>query len=303
MWARSAGRAAAVGCAAIALATAGSGMAAGAEDIRAPGNCWPVGWIAPFQATNDPWSLPPGAVTWDFGDGAQGSGPNGIHRYQRPGLYRVRLAVTRSGVISEGTVHIFATATGGPRQLCRIFRLSSVRHDGRTVTARVLLPDRTGAAGRRVGLRDPDGVVVTTAVSDDAGHVLLRSPEPLLGDWTMVLLDDAKANSRPVRVGGRPRITVAAPTRPVGPGADLVVAGRLSPPVPGKLVQLEFRADGVWRPIVQSTAGRSGAFALRYRFRQTGASYGVRMRVTAPKDRGWPYPTLASRGFTVRVSG
>lgn len=283
--------------------------------FTAPGLCWPADRVAAFQLSEtDAFALPPEAIVWDFGDGAGALGPNAEHLYGSAGLRRVRATVTRTvgsnagTTTSESLIFVSAPHTGS-RQTCDIFRLSEIRstppRGGRPVqvSGRVILPDGTGAPGRLVGLRSPDGPVVARATSGADGSFAFNEPMGAVGSWRLLLLDIEAGNGQPVSLERRPRLRVSPPTGAVGPDADLVVRGGLVPALGGKLVQLEFRAEGSWRPLAQARTRAGGRFALRYRFRRSGARYAVPMRVAAPRDRGWPYATIRSRRFTIQVGG
>ncbi|MBL9174497.1 MAG: carbohydrate-binding protein [Verrucomicrobiales bacterium] len=61
--------------------------------------------------STDPEGDPIVSEHWDFGDGAEGTGVSQTHRYDKPGIFRVRLTVTDSdGLTNAGTINITVPA-------------------------------------------------------------------------------------------------------------------------------------------------------------------------------------------------
>lgn len=278
----------------------------------AEGNCWPVGQTVPFNYSNPPVT---GTSLWEFGDGATANSHWAEHVYATPGLKWVTLTSTDNNPYGFGTgvstarFPLFVTHKGGVQPNCAIFRFDGLKFTGstssalRSVAGRVVLPDGTGIGGRRVGLRNPNGATVRLATSAPDGHFTLPKAHVSASGWTVALLDDRSFSQPDQRLPFEPRLHVLPPTNAVGPAVPLVVTGRLEPNLAGKLVQLQFQADGAWRPVVQTVTTNNGRFSLKYRFRRTGARYSVRMRAAIPRGGGWIGHPIASRAFTVRVVG
>jgi len=66
-------------------------------------------------------------------------------------------------------------------------------------------------------------------------------------------------------------------------------------PAGGKLVQIQYLDGRRWRPAVKlGHTGRSGRFAIRYRFRRISRPTRIHFRILVPAEGGWPYATGAS---------
>jgi hypothetical protein len=268
------------------------------------GRPWP-GYVYSDVAPNASvqWSVEggPGTVTVQVGSVAWLSFPT-------PGLRLVSATVTDGGgqwiarkavfVSPPGTVH---------RPNCELFRVVDA-HVGNPSRARallwaegrVLLPDGSPAAGVVVALRSPSGRVVAQAPTDGAGHVEVPYAIDRPTGWSLLPLAPARGAEVPVRLPAQ--VVVRAHAASPREGGVLLVRGRIVPALAGKLVQLEWEvARGRWRPLVQTRTRSGGVYRIGYRFRRTGAAYAVRMRVVAPEDRGWPFPTATSSRFVVRV--
>lgn len=188
----------------------------------------------------------------------------------------------------------------------------TVRYGGR-VTVAGRLRDRAGRpiGGAEVVVRGHGGAhlgrTITRAdggfrahVSPDAGGVL-RVGVPV----GRALLPARPVNTLRVRV--RPRLLTSASAVVVGPGREVVFAGRLlpSPTALGlgrrKAVVLEWRDPirGTWRPVVNATVGPDGRFAIPWRFGVRGLT--IPMRVSVPGELGWPLTPVRSRVIPVVV--
>ena len=66
-------------------------------------------------------------------------------------------------------------------------------------------------------------------------------------------------------------------------------------PSAGKLVQIQYLDGRRWRPAVKlGHTGRSGRFAIRYRFRRISRPTRIYFRMLVPAEGGWPYATGSS---------
>lgn len=272
-------------------------------------NCVVAGEPILFAASGGDVDFGQGAVIWDFDDGTTSDEHSVTHGFANPGLRRVSLTATGRTGTATTERPLFVTPRGSsPKAGCTIFRFGAVRgalgsaEGGTVVRGRVILPNGAGAAAVRIGLQDSGGAVRAITQTGVMGTFRFLTQTVRPARWRLVMLDHRDASAPPSRVVTRPRLILGGVTPPTGEGRTLVVRGRLEPTLAGKLVQLEFRAPEGWRPVVQSHTRRHGLFALRYGFRGVGASYSVRMRVAAPRDREWS-TTVATRPFTVRVEG
>jgi hypothetical protein len=257
--------------------------------------------VAPNESVQ--WSVEggPGTVTVQVGPLVQMSFPT-------PGLRVVSATVTDGGGQRIVRKTIFVSPPGIlHRPHCELFRVVDV-HVGNPSRARglvraegrVLLPDGSPAAGVVVALRSPSGRVVAQDPTDGAGHFEVPYAIGRRTGWSLLPLAPARGAEVPVRLPAQVvvRAHVAGPRE----GGVLLVRGRILPALAGKLMQLEWEvARGRWRPLVQTRTRSGGAYSLGYHFRRSGAAYAVRMRVVAPQDRGWPFPSARSSGFVVRV--
>ena len=95
----------------------------------------------------------------------------------------------------------------------------------------------------------------------------------------------------------------AISARSIRPGETLRISGVISPRGAGrgKLVKLEWRLRGTWRPLALATADRRGRFVLRYRFSAGASAFTIPLRVVVPRERGWRYLPVVARRFVVHV--
>ncbi len=213
------------------------------------------------------------AQAWDFGDGAQGSGPRVTYAYRAPGIYRVTLTVTDDSGTATATAEDEAIVTvnappvadAGPD---RIVTSSSVTFDGG-------------------GSRDPDGRIArydwdfgdgTTGSGRAPTHVYQK-----VGEYRvrLTVTDDsgternsASATTR-IRVNAAP-IADAGPDRIAAPGQPVQFSGAGSLDPDGDIVSYlwEF-SDG------SSASGKQ----VTHRFTEPGT---YRTRLTVRDDTGQP---------------
>jgi hypothetical protein len=73
-------------------------------------------------------------------------------------------------------------------------------------------------------------------------------------------------------------------------------------PAAGKLIQIQYLDGRRWRPAVKlGHTGRSGRFAIRYRFRRISRPTRIYFRILVPAEGGWPYATGVSSVRTAFV--
>ena len=201
--------------------------------------------------------------------------------------------------------------TRAHRPRCAHYRLVAVRPIRRGsratpsgVRGSVRFPDGSAAANRRIGLRAPDGRVVATARSDAGGAFLIRRALAQPGAWRVKLLDDL-ADSGP-EVDRQPPVRASRCDRPPAPWAPgrrwwSAESSSRRQRASSSSSSSGPRAPGARSP--KASRATTGGSRSPTRFRRTGAAYEVEMRVSAPRDRGWPHPTTSSRRFIVRVRG
>ena len=107
-----------------------------------------------------------------------------------------------------------------------------------------------------------------------------------------------------VRLGVRPKVSLAVRPRRVGFGGRIRLSGRVvSRPRPraGKLVVLQAFDRGRWRPLATTRSRKRGRFTARYRFTRTSRPRTFRFRARVPREGAYPYATGNSRTVRVRV--
>ncbi len=170
------------------------------------------------------------------------------------------------------------------------------------ISGRFRHPNGRGLRGATVHLVDPKGFTRATTLTDRRGRFTFRARPLLSGTWRAIAL------GRPLVVAPgivqlRPLVKTRISSRALRPGETLRVSGVIAPRSAGrgKLVKLEWRLGGVWRPLELTTADRRGRFALSYRFSPGTDAFTVPLRVVVPRDRGWPFLPVVAKRFSVTV--
>ncbi len=137
-----------------------------------------------------------------------------------------------------------------------------------TISGRFLHPNGRGLRGATVYLRRPEGLHARrrrspTVAGASPSRCARAGAEPGArsrsgGRWW----------SRPAVIQLRPLVTTRISARSIRPGETLRISGVISPRGAGrgKLVKLEWRQGGTWRPLALATADRRGRYVLAYRF-------------------------------------
>ncbi len=105
----------------------------------------------------------------------------------------------------------------------------------------------------------------------------------------------------------RSRASLRLHPRTLRRGGTITFRGRVGffrahVPAAGKLIQIQYLDGRRWRPAVKlGHTGRSGRFAIRYRFRRISRPTRIHFRILVPAEGGWPYATGASRVRTAFV--
>lgn len=250
-------------------------------------------------------------VSWALGDGEVVEGHLIHHAYRRPGLYRVTVTVAGAdGTTAAASRRIWVAPAGGEAARdCWLTRIDAVRVvrpvDPLGVTeVKGTVRDRLGdpVAGAPVALRWAEGgAALAAARSSGDGGFRLRARIGPGGRFRLAVVE-AGGGERSLRIVAKPSVRLSERRLSAGLGRPLTVRGVLRPALPGKLVQLEWKGPGGWRPLVQTRAREGGRFTLSYRFARAGR-YRVPMRVVAPRDLGWDYGRALSPAFVVAVGG
>ncbi len=153
-----------------------------------------------------------------------------------------------------------------------------------------------------VYLIDPRGFTRATTLTDRRGRFSFRVRPLVAGTWRAVALGRPLVVA-PAVIRLRPLVRTEVGAALLHPGGSLTVTGQIVPRRAGraKLVKLEWRDAGGWRPLALATADRGGRFALRYRFSASPGAFTIPLRVVVPKERGWHFLPLVARRFSVRV--
>jgi Bacterial Ig-like domain len=175
---------------------------------------------------------------------------------------------------------------------------------GRVVrlTGRLQRPDGTPWAGVGIELRDTAGRHLAGGRTDGGGRFALRARAGFGGVWTLSVVGAPGAQPAAV-LEVTPIVTARTRIARTRTAQRLTVSGRLQPAAGafGKAVQLQWRdARGRWRPLANGLVARNGRFAIRYVFRRPGP-YTVKVRVSVPREIGWPFLATATRPVTLRV--
>ncbi len=136
-----------------------------------------------FDATNS--SDPDGDITnfsWDFGDGATGTGKTIAHKYEKPGTYNTELVVTDNvsatssitrtvGVVNSAPTAIFTTNTRETPGEVAFDASGSSDVDGKIVSYHWILGDQTTATERTLihTYLETGDYVVDLTVTDNNG--------------------------------------------------------------------------------------------------------------------------------------
>ncbi|MBS1676312.1 MAG: hypothetical protein JST08_02890 [Actinobacteria bacterium] len=150
-------------------------------------------------------------------------------------------------------------------------------------------------------------------VTDRAGRLALRLP-PGPSRRVQVTFRGgggfAPARARPLALGVRAAVSLAAAPLRLRTGESVTLSGRVRPgaariPARGKLVTIQYRerASGRWRPALVVRTGGRGRFKARYRFRYVTGAARIRLRATALPEARWPYAAGSSAAVTVEVRG
>jgi hypothetical protein len=143
---------------------------------------------------------------------------------------------------------------------------------------------RPGVAGIRVVLRGPAGKGLASSTTNSRGRFRLLAPATTPGLWSAVAL------GHPL-IGGRLAVTPQLPvaitslTGIVPAGESISVGGRVGggAVAADRLVQLQARIAGQWRPIAQTRTGAKGRYSIGYRIRGAGG-YKLEVRVVVPRE-------------------
>ena len=170
------------------------------------------------------------------------------------------------------------------------------------ISGRFLHPNGSGLRGATVFLVDPKGFTRATTLTDRRGRFTFPVRPLLSGTWRAIAL------GRPLVVAPgvvqlRPLVKTRISSRSLSPGETLRVSGVIAPRSAGrgKLLKLEWRLGGVWRPLELATADRRGRFSLSYRFSPGTDAFTVPMRLVVPRERGWSFLPAVARRFEVAV--
>ncbi|MDQ3810506.1 MAG: hypothetical protein M3336_09465 [Chloroflexota bacterium] len=164
--------------------------------------------------------------------------------------------------------------------------------------ARLDVLSRTTAPGARTLTKRPiitgaDGRFRTTMPHGVSSRDLLVRYRSHVNDTVAVVEATARLRVRAgISLRLRPRVT----------GGTVRFAGRVrGGPLPthGKLVEVQARFRGHWRPVRVLRTNRRGRFSGRYRFASRGASW--RFRARARFEAAFPYLAGTSHVHTVRV--
>ncbi|MGE3138918.1 MAG: hypothetical protein AB7O53_05580 [Thermoleophilia bacterium] len=171
-----------------------------------------------------------------------------------------------------------------------------------SMSGRFAHPNGRGLRGATVYLVDPKGFTRARTLTDRRGRFSFRVRPVIGGTWRAIAL------GRPLVVAPgvvqlRPLVTTRVSSRSFRPGETLRISGEIAPRSAGraKVVKLEWRLGGVWRPLELATSDRRGRFALRYRFSPATDAFTVPLRVVVPRDRGWPFLPVVAKRFSVTV--
>ncbi|MGE3138027.1 MAG: hypothetical protein AB7I08_01180 [Thermoleophilia bacterium] len=171
-----------------------------------------------------------------------------------------------------------------------------------SVSGRFLHASGRGLKGATVYLVDPKGFTRATSLTDRRGRFTFRVRPLVSGTWRAIAL------GRPLVVAPgvvqlRPLVKTRISSRSLRPDETLRVSGVIAPRSAGrgKLVKLEWRLGGLWRPLELATTDRRGRFSLRYRFSAGTDAFTVPMRVVVPRERGWPFLPVVATRFNLRV--
>lgn len=159
-----------------------------------------------------------------------------------------------------------------------------------------------GLHGASVYLVNPKGYTEATAITDRRGHFGFRVRPLMAGTWRAVALGRPLVVA-PAAVVLRPLVTMRVGTRTLRAGGTLRLSGAIAPRRAGrrKLVTLEWRLGGTWRPLQLATADRFGRFKLSYRFPAAVGGYTVPLRIVVPREKGWPFLPVIARRFNVHI--
>lgn len=175
---------------------------------------------------------------------------------------------------------------------------------GRTVgvRGRFVHANRRGLRGATVYLLDPTGRTHATTLTDRRGRFLFTARPRRPGVWRVIALGRPLVVTQAYIVV-RPRVRTRVNDVTLRRGETLRVSGIVRPRwgVRGKSVELQWRRDDEWRPLVESRTDRRGRFALRYRFNPVGGGYSVRLRVVVPREHGWRFAPVVAKRFRVSV--
>lgn len=113
-----------------------------------------------------------------------------------------------------------------------------------------------------------------------------------------------------VRLSTAAKISLRLSRRRALSGQTISFSGRVrsfdgSMPTAGKIIVLQFRAGGSWRPAVAvAHTDARGRFRVRYRFDRTPRSVRARIvfRVFAPTEDGWGHAASASKPVVMRLN-
>lgn len=171
-----------------------------------------------------------------------------------------------------------------------------------TISGRFLQANGRGLRRATVYLVDPKGFTRATALTDRRGRFTFTVRPRTSGTWRAIAL------GRPLVVAPgviqlRPLVTTRVSARTIQPGRTLRITGAISPRGAGrgKLVKLEWRQNGTWRPLALATADRRGHYDLAYRFSARAGSFTIPLRVVVPREKAWPFLPVVAKRLEVRV--
>jgi hypothetical protein len=104
--------------------------------------------------------------------------------------------------------------------------------------------------------------------------------------------DEQVTATRPVTVGAQ--LVVTRSRLEVMAGSTASVSGVIRPSAAGRVIRLERRVGGAWRPVATSRTGEGGAYRLAYRVARTGSAP-VRLALAGDADNP---PSARSLGRT-----
>ena len=169
------------------------------------------------------------------------------------------------------------------------------------VSGRIVGPSGGGLGGVVVVLRDPRRRTMARATTGSEGWFSLGARATRGGIWSAEAIGRGRLVSR-LALRVRPRVRLKVSRREVPAGGRVVLSGSVLPRRGSyaKVVQLQFRDGGRWRPFANVRVGRSGRFRHVYRFRRAGG-YAVAIRAVMLRQASWPFTPGASRPVRVSV--